>query len=316
MCGSTEIDGHAFCLGLEFLNTVLEDSMYQVTFLIRGAIFRSRNLSRKQGRLSLDICSLGELVDMYHAHKATKCHDKVYALLGMSSDDLSVAGLQPNYNIRWSILMQSLVKFLLNSQASVDTWDDREMAVIKSKGCILGKVSLVESNIDLGGRQNVEAIFNNTSNQPGCIRDGSARWTLQTSAKSIQNGDLICILQGASKPTIIRLHEDHFAIIVITAVPPKYIRTGGEDIEWSKLSQSASFTRDFLLVWDWEISSEKLQDPGKYDTLIRTNNWWSEHSVRRPIGQCDQNMERCANIRRLGRVWKGRREDSGSNRGL
>jgi hypothetical protein len=30
-------------------------------------------------------------VDMYHTHKATERHDKVYALLGMSSDGPSAA---------------------------------------------------------------------------------------------------------------------------------------------------------------------------------------------------------------------------------
>jgi ankyrin repeat protein len=246
--------------------------MYQVTFLIREAIFRPRHLLRKHGRLSLDICSLGELVDMYHAYEATKCHDKVYALLGMSSDDIRVAGLKPNYNNRWSTLLWSLIRFLLNNQASVKTWDDRQMAVIKSKGCILGKVSAVETIIDLGGRQRVEAIFKNLSNQLGCIRDGSARWTLQNSAKSIQNGDFICLLQGASKPTIIRLCKDHFTIIMIAAVPPKSIRTGDGDIDWPRLSQSVPFTRDFLLIWDWEVSSENSQDLGKYDTFIQTTN--------------------------------------------
>jgi hypothetical protein len=34
---------------------------------------------------------------MYHTHEASKRHDKVYALLGMSSDDLSRADLLPNY---------------------------------------------------------------------------------------------------------------------------------------------------------------------------------------------------------------------------
>lgn len=243
MCGSAEIDGHAFCLGLE----LLEDSMCLVTNLIRRAIFQSGHISKKRERLSLDICSLGELVDMYHAHEATKRHDKVYALLGMSSDDLSIAGLEPDYNVPWKTLMRSLVKFLLGDQASIDTWDDRESAVIKSKGCVLGVVSPRESNIYLGGRQNVEAVFNNTSKQPGCIRNGRARWTLQASAKSIQNGDLICLLQGASKPTIIRLCEDCFAIIVIAAAPPEYVQTKDNgDIEWLELAQSVSFTRDFL----------------------------------------------------------------------
>ena len=121
ICGSTEIDRYTFCLGLEHLNIALEGSMPQVTFLIQGAIFRSRHISRKQERFSLDICSLGELVDMYHAHEATKRHDKIYALIGMSLDNLSVAGLEPNYKIQWSILMQRLVKFLLGDQVSVDT---------------------------------------------------------------------------------------------------------------------------------------------------------------------------------------------------
>ena len=99
MCGSTEIDGHAFCLGLDFLGTTSEDVRAQVTFLIRGAIFRSGNMSGNHGRLLLDICSLGELLDMYHAHGAKRPHDKLYALLGMCSDDLSEARLKPDYSL-------------------------------------------------------------------------------------------------------------------------------------------------------------------------------------------------------------------------
>ena len=73
--------------------------MVQVAFLVRGAIFRSREITQGSGKLSLDICSLSELVDMYHAHKAERLHDKVYPLLGMCSDDLKEAGLEPNYGL-------------------------------------------------------------------------------------------------------------------------------------------------------------------------------------------------------------------------
>jgi ankyrin repeat protein len=268
-CGSAEIDGHAFCLGLQFLRTTLEDCICLLTSLIQGAIFRSGQILKKQERLSLDICSLGELVDTYHAHKAKKLHDKVYALLGMSSDDLSVARLKPDYNIDWKELMQNLVEFLIGAQASVNTWNDKEIAVIRCKGCILGEVSTRKSNSDSVSKQNVEAVIKNMSQQSGCIRYGTARWTLQTSAKSIQNGDLLCLLQGASKPSIIRLRKDHFAIIVIAADPPEDIQTTSGDVKWVELSQSVTFTRNFLVIWDWEISSENLQDLGKYDTLTR-----------------------------------------------
>jgi hypothetical protein len=141
--------------------TDLQGLIRSVTYLIRGAIFRS-NHETDSG--SQNICPLGELIDMYHAHEAARPHDKVYALLGMSSDDLSRSNILPNYNISWKELLRRLVKFLLPEDISVETWayednkkdskkdneednkkdneednrKDEVIAVIKSKGCILG----------------------------------------------------------------------------------------------------------------------------------------------------------------------------------
>ena len=88
---------------------------------------------------------------MYHAHEATKPHDKIYALLGMCSDEFKGTGLEPNYSVPWRTLIQSLVKFLFDSQAFVATYDNK-MAAIKAKGRVLGKVSSVERNVNLNGR--------------------------------------------------------------------------------------------------------------------------------------------------------------------
>jgi hypothetical protein len=209
---------------------------------------------------------------MYHAHRATKAHDKIYALLDMCSDELEEAGLKPDYTLPWKILLQRLVKFLLGNHVSVNTWEDKETAVINIKGCILGKVSKVEINVGLGGGQTLEAIFENTSKRLGYMMNASARWTLPTSGKLIQKGDLVCLLQGALKPTIIRLREDHFAIVMIAAIPPEHLQTKRGVVNWSELPQSAPYTRDFPLVWDWEISLEEFQDPGKYEVFMQTNN--------------------------------------------
>jgi hypothetical protein len=122
MCGHIEIDGHASCLGMESLDREFEKSMNQATILIRGAISRPRRLSRDQGRLSLRICSLGELVSLYYAYEAKILHDKIFALLGTSSDDLSNAGLEPNYDISWSTLMGNLIRFLIGNQTLARTW--------------------------------------------------------------------------------------------------------------------------------------------------------------------------------------------------
>lgn len=84
---------------------------------------------------------------MYHTWEAADRCDKVYALLGMSSNYPGADSLFPDYAISWKALLQQVVKFVLSKQVSVMTWDDEEMAVIKSKGCVLGKVFSVESDL-------------------------------------------------------------------------------------------------------------------------------------------------------------------------
>ena len=102
-CGCTEIDGYAFCLGVDSLQRLYQDDadiqslVRSVNYLIRGAIFRPRDI--KSRSVSDVLLPLSQLVDMYHAHKATILHDKVYALLGMNADDLSKVNLSPDYGV-------------------------------------------------------------------------------------------------------------------------------------------------------------------------------------------------------------------------
>ena len=131
----------------------------------------------------LAIRPLGELLDMFHTHEATERHDKVYALLGMSSDALSAADLLPDYEVPWGEVFQRLIKFLLYKQVTVETWDDREIAVIKSRGYILGQVSSVVPYSGWGDTHNVDI-----TQARGYTGEWSARLTLHTSAKSIRQG--------------------------------------------------------------------------------------------------------------------------------
>jgi Ankyrin repeats (3 copies)/Ankyrin repeats (many copies) len=289
MCGPTEIDGYAFCLGIDSLkeffesHAELQSLIRSVTYLIRGAIFRT-------GGLPQAICTLGELIDMYHNREATLLHDKVYALLaisGMNSEDLRNAKLLPNYRDVWEELLQRLAKFLLCDKISVETWSGKEIAVIKSKGCILGRISSVQNIISLDGRQGVDIIFKDISGQLGYKKEWSAHWTLQPTAKPIRDGDLICLLQGASKPTIIRLRKDHFVIIMIAASPLENGQTESEYIQWPKL-----FARDFLLVWDWK-NSLKSQDLGEYDALVWKIDWVLEYSKTKEGGD----------LNKAARIW-------------
>jgi hypothetical protein len=104
MCGPIEIDRYAFYLGLHSLELSYTASLELqtlplVTYLIERASLRSKYIAHLLERFSLEIRSLAELVDMFYTRQATNTCDKVYALLGISSDDLDKAGLRPNYNI-------------------------------------------------------------------------------------------------------------------------------------------------------------------------------------------------------------------------
>jgi hypothetical protein len=260
MCGAAEMDGYVFCLGLQTLKLShkaypeLQSLIRAVTYLIRGAIFRPQHATSSPETISLNIRPLGELIEMFHTHQATLRHDKVYALLGMSSDDPVAAGLSPDYEISWKELIQRFVKFLLCKEISVETSKKREITVFTSKGCIIGRVSAVERDSARYDRQHLDITFKNTPGQLRHERELSARWTIQAPAKSVRQGDLICRLQGAPKLTIIRISKDHFAIIMIAVTSQGDVRTESGETP-SKIN---SFPHDFVLAWNWERSPENL----------------------------------------------------------
>jgi ankyrin repeat protein len=280
MCGYKKIDGYVFCSGIDSLNISyktrqdLQGLIRSVTYLIREATYRPDYLTDTLGRASLDICPLSGLLDMYHAQKATKRHDKVYALLSMSSDNLRNTGLSPNYTISWKELLKLLLEHLISKRIAVQTCENREAAIIKSKGCILGKVVSVQKDPVRGDRLRVEVALQETLRQPGGVGDWSNYWTLQMSAKTIQHGDFICLLQDASKPAIIRLHKDYFTIIVLEVLFSDETQRRSRSFEWSiSLLLKTHPFRDFLLVWDWENSLGDSGDPQEYEAWIRTKDW-------------------------------------------
>jgi hypothetical protein len=79
-------------------------SLPLLTNLIERTGLRPKYTTNSLERYSLEIRSLAELVDMFYTRQATNPRDKVYALLGISSDDPSKAGLQPDYTITWEEL--------------------------------------------------------------------------------------------------------------------------------------------------------------------------------------------------------------------
>lgn len=243
MYGSNEIDGHTFCLGVNALskiykeNSDLESNVLTALYLIGRTASQPKETPRELRKSSLNISTLAELLDMYHSREASDRHDKIYALLGMSSDGYSSGGFSPDYTTLWSSLFQQVIQFILGSkQISIKTWDNKDVAVIKSKGYTLGKVAkahLVENSGVWEGRQTViiskaksdvldqdqHEFWDNDEATQEDEEDWNDVWTLNLLAKPIQPGDILCLLQGAAKPTLIRPYKGYFIIIAISVSP-------------------------------------------------------------------------------------------------
>ena len=219
---------------------------------------------------------------MFHSHEATERHDKIYALLGMSTDAYNVAELLPDYKLPWKVVFYRLIKFLLGEHVSVETQDDMELATIKSNGYVIGRVSSVTPSSGWGDITKVEVVSKTMSGQ-------TKRWTwnLYASANPVQKGDLVYLQKGAPNPTIIRSYNEHFVVIMIAATPPKEILIKelnkgliyNRYTEWSEFwGMVKMFTHNLLLVWDWR-GVGNLTDQEKNKFTLEMNNQVKDQKV-------------------------------------
>ncbi|KAM0309730.1 hypothetical protein ACHAO8_008777 [Botrytis cinerea] len=254
MCGLVEIDGYAFCAGLNASKSYLEAYprlqrlIRSVTYLMKEATLRPKYATSSSDNFSLDIRPLSELMETYYTREATDDRDKVYALLAMCSDSPTSAGLLPDYTILWEQLFQQLVRFILCKEINVRFPQDRKEAIIRSKGCVLGWVNSVE--VDAPWNDTVKLDISCTDDLKYLERTKKRRttWNLPTVEKNVQRGDIVYLIQGVLKPTIIRSCKDHFSVIMIAASP-----------KWPKvIGSKMTFPREFLLVWDLGESEKNL----------------------------------------------------------
>jgi hypothetical protein len=291
VCGSAEIDGYSFCLGLKSLEDYykarpdLLSLIRSVNYLIRQANFRPTQGICWSDMSFLTIRPLGELLDMFHTHEATERHDKVYALLGMSSDAHNTVDLLPDYKLPWKAVFHQLIKFLID--VSAETWEDREFAVIKSRGTFIGRISSVTPSLGWGDTNKVEVVSTTTS---GFIQRWT--WKLYSSAKPIRQGDLLFLQQGAPMPMIIRSRNEYFAILMIAVAPPKGIlvetqigqSTTRTHTTWPELLKATeTFMHKLFLIWNSKWRRNQVHLVGK-----RPRTTGVRHQSLRPVGQCTQ----------------------------
>lgn len=116
-----------------------------IPYLIQGSPFRLPY----QGRNGPPdgVYSFTELVDMFHKGEASKMHDKVYALLAMSTENMGESGLSPDYTIPFGKLFEKVVSTVISDKMSVNCQDNIDAAVVKTTGYVLATVQKVRADL-------------------------------------------------------------------------------------------------------------------------------------------------------------------------
>jgi len=195
---------------------------------------------------------------MYHNRQATERHDKVYALFGMCSDDLDDAGLSVDYKISWDRLLQKLVNHILPHCLSVRTWNDNQVAVIVTLVHVLGKIVSVNTREE---SQNVTIAWTT----PHIKYHQNSSWSIKASSKSAEVGDIVCLFDGCSRPTIIRPCGLNWVIIFISITPeikPVELRSFYNRWNWADLLESLGKpSAKFELIWDLDMQQDQRNGP-------------------------------------------------------
>lgn len=236
-----------------------------VSFLIKEAPFRSYDNLHSTATFSI-----GELVSMYRNHNATIQHDKIYALLGLSADRDSTA-LIPNYELAWHEVFERVTQHVF-PKCSVETWYGSEIAIVRCKGWVLGYIHSISNSLK-GSQQTFNIHFNQICQKLGYHDKWKTEWSLQASGELIQDGDIVCLLEGHSEPSILRLYVDYLAVVTPVVKPNKQVQDNKDNVLVDE-SHSPQGLCDLLLVWKVPLSEDRadLQSPSRLNEIAPNYN--------------------------------------------
>jgi hypothetical protein len=296
-CGEKELTGSTFVHGMRNLcghfrhsHSHLVDPINSVMRLMdKELMVKARDeLSSKMSgdgsgaSWSLAFASLAELLERFHMHDATDRRDKIYALLGLSNDSHLSPMLRVDYAKPWPVLLHDIVAQFLGPAVSINTWEEKEEAVIIGSGCPLGTFY---------SKPDGRLAFRSPSFTG--VRSFTTHWhpDLPISGYDdiIQDGDILCVLEGAQYPSIVRRHKDHFMLVKIALTNPPIVNVttapgirSTSALHWKAFSQFITkFPRHFVLIWDWSTDQKyreerctrmlkDVEDTGKTSTTVHS----------------------------------------------
>lgn len=283
ICGDTAVDGDDIC------NEIIMSSPWNRVFqkiLPRARpalelIIRSTSDSRLDTRLLI------ELIESFRTWEATRPLDKIYALLGLSSDASAIPGLQPDYTIPPNVLAQKLVKFAFPNSVISPQKADQSGVQFEIEGLVFG--TLGGSGADLCSIEPLESNHSTVLFGPMPLSPASdldrVSWNFFIAGERRLHGDsLVVLLRGGSLPTVLHFHQGRYIVDMLATPEPfkngvqlmrKYanlpspeLRNRGWNDALKALSAQNEGWTNFKLSWD----PFRPLDSSKYRRYIPTPN--------------------------------------------
>ena len=161
-----------------------------------------------------------------------------------------------------------------------------EVAVIEAKGYVLGEVSATG--------EDVQITWKTAPGHSDAKVEPSSRFAFPASAKAIKKGDIVCLLEGASRPTAIIRPCDGFSTIIRIAGPADCLP------KWSDLI--TTFPTNLLLIWDWDESRRKSQGGESYKYFVSSRG---VPQCPSPECRCQDHLDKAARWWNLGMLLNG-----------
>ena len=196
--------------------------------------------------------SVIELIESFRTWNATRAVDKVYALQGLSSDASRAQELQPDYAVPQEVLARKLVHFAFpNSEIQPQSTCPGEV-LFKTGGLLLGTIRRGPEILSF--RDDIKdglwwKIDTNMSLLPDGFQNSVARDWIQDSwcipilsERELEEGSLVVLLRGASRPTVLRPYKDFYIVEMLATPEPEYdvidFLRNGEKLTWPETLES------------------------------------------------------------------------------
>ncbi|KAK1831507.1 heterokaryon incompatibility protein-domain-containing protein, partial [Podospora conica] len=254
LCGSIVVDGLALCACVDALGAKGGIQDLEMWIKVKSGLelmkdtFQSNWYAGESQQFNLAIAPLADLLDVYLPRQASDVRDKVYALLGMCSDDFCNTGLViPDYSRTLVDFFSLVCKHVFSVvPISVKTWGARHVAGMRTRGRVLGRVYSIQDD-ELEERLgtwilDVEFTVKGWWS-PKSRTKCKGVWRVRT--QTVRPGDIFVVLPGARWPMIGRIVDDHLLVVACTATfegMDHMCRQGPDDSFWSS---------DLWLLWDW-----------------------------------------------------------------